>query len=144
MDVLANLDGSDWVGIRRIIVEMILATDMAKHFELLGQFRAKITSSGEQHDLTNNDERLFILKFLLKCSDIGHAAKSVDLHEQWSLKVCEEFFAQGDIEKANNMPISMFCDRETTDIAKSQAGFIQNLVLPLFDVVNNYLNSDQI
>jgi hypothetical protein len=111
---------------------MILATDMAKHFELLGQFRAKL-NSGADHDLTNSDERMFMLKFLLKCSDIGHAAKSVDLHEQWSLKVCEEFFNQGDIEQQRNMPVSMYCDRATTDIAKSQSGFIQNLVIPLFE-----------
>jgi hypothetical protein len=143
MDILLGLDETDWFAIRKIIVDMILATDMAKHFELLGQFRAKLNSSNEQ-DLSNNEERLFVLKYLLKCSDIGHAAKQVDLHEKWSLKVCEEFFNQGDIEKSSNMPVSMYCDRETTDIAKSQAGFIQNLVIPLYEVVNSCLSSFEI
>jgi hypothetical protein len=79
-DILANLESADWMFVRRVILEMILATDMAKHFELLGQFRAKI-NSGSDHDLTSADERLFLLRFILKCSDIGHAAKQIDLHE---------------------------------------------------------------
>ena len=85
-----------------------------------------------------------MLKYLIKCADIGHAAKKVSLHEQWSIKVCEEFFNQGDREKSLSQPVSMFCDRDDTNIAKSQAGFIQNLVLPLYDCINQFFNSIQI
>ena len=81
---------------------------------------------------------------MIKCADIGHAAKKVSLHEQWSVKVCEEFYNQGDKEKALNQPVSMFCDRDDTNIAKSQAGFIQNLVIPLYECINQYFNSEQI
>lgn len=38
----------------------------------------------------------------------------------------------------------MYCDRETTDVAKSQAGFIKNICLPLYIALNNYLESPQI
>jgi hypothetical protein len=38
----------------------------------------------------------------------------------------------------------MYCDRATTDIAKSQSGFIQNLVIPLFEWVNGFLKSSEI
>ena len=41
-NILENLDSADWFYIRRVIVEMILITDMAKHFELLGLFRVKL------------------------------------------------------------------------------------------------------
>ena len=41
-NLLKNLDSADWFYIRRVIVEMILSTDMAKHFELLGVFRGKL------------------------------------------------------------------------------------------------------
>jgi hypothetical protein len=58
--------------------------------------------------------------------------------------VCEEFFNQGDIEKDKGMPVSMYCDRDNTNIAKSQTGFIQNLVLPLYEVVNAALKSNEI
>lgn len=35
----------------------------------------------------------------------------------------------------------MYCDRETTDVPKSQAGFIRNIVLPLYEILTSYLDS---
>ena len=80
----------------------------------------------------------------MKCSDIGHAAKRNDLHVKWSMLICEELFNQGDIERERGLPISIFCDRYNTDLGDSQSGFIGNLVLPLFEVTNEYLESDNI
>lgn len=53
----------------------------------------------------------------------------------------EEFFRQGDIEKSKNQQVSMYCDRQTTDVAKSQAGFIRMIVLPLYEVICYYFES---
>lgn len=103
-----------WLLFRRQIIEMILATDMAKHFELLAQFRVAIVTP----QLEDQGNRFILHKMLLKCADIGHAAKSTELHERWSNRVMEEFFQQGDAEKAKGLAVSMFCDRETTDIGK--------------------------
>ena len=38
----------------------------------------------------------------------------------------------------------MYCDRETTNIGKSQAGFIKNIVLPLYITLNIILRSKTI
>ena len=38
----------------------------------------------------------------------------------------------------------MYCDRESTDISKSQAGFIKNIVYPLFTTLNSILVSEMI
>jgi 3',5'-cyclic-nucleotide phosphodiesterase len=78
----------------------------------------------------------------LKCGDLSHSAKVIELHEKWTNLVCEEFFNQGDIEKQRNLPVSMYCDRDTTDIPKSQAGFIKNICLPLFETWCSFLKSD--
>jgi hypothetical protein len=40
-NILAGMDQESWVLTRRIIVELILSTDMAKHFEMLGNFRSR-------------------------------------------------------------------------------------------------------
>jgi len=55
----------------------------------------------------------------LKCADLGHSAKSTELHEKWTSMVCAEFFNQGDIEKRKNLLVSAYCDRDTTDVPKS-------------------------
>lgn len=135
----------DWTLFRRQIVEMVLATDMTKHFELITQFRVTLPSP----KLEDQAVHLVLYKLLLKCADIGHAAKRTELHERWSLRVVEEFFKQGDSEKELGLPVSMFCDRETTDVGKvsarqSQHGFLENLALPLFETIATTLRCEVI
>jgi hypothetical protein len=139
--IFANLTADQWNIARKLIIEMILATDMSKHFDLLGQFRGKYKTQ-ESFELTNNDMKIELFRLVIKAADIGHAAKTIELHEKWCRRVVEEFYTQGDLEKKLGLPVSMYCDRETTDISKSQAGFIKNIVLPLFNAVNFVLDSD--
>lgn len=139
-NILNPLDTENWTTARKVIVKMILATDMSRHFELLGHFKAA-HNTPLSTALNKMDERLNLLEIIIKCGDIGHAAKCLDLHEKWTLLVCEEFFNQGDLEKALGQQVSMYCDRDTTDIAKSQSGFIANIVMPLFMSLNGYLDS---
>ena len=141
--VLDKLPSEDWLKSRKMIIEMILETDMSKHFEILGKFRTRACTLSNI-DLAVFDDKSQVLGMALKCSDIGHSAKDCDLHEKWSLMVCEEFFNQGDIEKSKNQTVSMYCDRTTTDIPKSQAGFIKNICIPLYEAWSFYLKSDTI
>lgn len=39
-----------------------------------------------------------------------------------------EFWMQGDREKELGLPVTMLCDRRTTNVAKSQIGFIDFMV----------------
>ena len=121
---------------------MILNTDMAKHFDMVVHFRN--TCLSKEHEMSKFDDRLQALIMVMKCSDIGHAAKKTDLHLKWSGKICEEFFRQGDIEREKGLPISIFCDRHNTDLGESQSGFIGNIVLPLFEVTNKYIDSESV
>ena len=138
-NILGNLELDQFLVVRKWIIELILATDMGKHFEMLGIFRGKYYSA---KSLEVPECKLDILKMLIKAADVGHAAKATDLHQMWSLLICEEFFHQGDIEKENGRPISMYCDRDTTQIPKSQTGFLKNIALPLYETLNEFLNSE--
>lgn len=139
-NIMVNMSPDDWRISRKTIISMILATDMGKHFELLSRFRARI-SSGTEIDIENEDDRLQVLNLGIKCADLGHSCKRADLHERWTNLIVEELFTQGDIEKARGLPVSMYCDRETTDLPKSQAGFVNNICLPLVEAWCSFLNS---
>jgi hypothetical protein len=60
-DILSSLATDDWQLLRRIILEMILATDMGRHFEMLGTFKAKYLSTTVRN-LDDFEERLSVLK----------------------------------------------------------------------------------
>ena len=141
-NILANVPREKWVTFRKLLIEMILATDMGKHFELLGFFNTKYIIDSSVPDLKNFDSRMDLYRMVIKAADIGHAAKSKDLHVRWCGLVIQEFFNQGDLEKSLGLSVSMYCDRDTTDIPKSQAGFISNIVLPLFQSINHVVKSE--
>lgn len=73
---------------------------------------------------------------VIKAADIGHSAVCWPQHEQWSLRVAAEFFAQGEHEKALGMPMSPLCDKaEAPNIGSSQKGFLEFVCMPLFEVL---------
>ena len=140
-NILKEITGEKLLQIRKLIIEMILATDMGKHFDLVSYIRAKYS---EKTEFSNGDTRSDLFKIIIKAADVGHAAKSIDLHQRWCSLVIEEFYAQGDLEKGKGIPVSMFCDRDNTNIGKAQAGFIKNIVLSLYETLGRLLGSEEI
>lgn len=54
----------------------------------------------------------------------------------------EEFFQQGDKERENGMDISPMCDRHNATIEKSQVGFIDYIVHPLWETWADLVHPD--
>lgn len=55
------------------------------------------------------------------------------MSSRWTALVVEEFFRQGELERAKGMPISPMFDREDQNVPKSQRGFLQYVVRPFFE-----------
>jgi hypothetical protein len=123
--------------VRESIVTMVLATDMAQHFDLLGKFKSKLAGNG--FDPKDRKDRLLLLQIAIKCADISNPTKSTYLCNSWATRVMEEFFRQGDEERRQQLPISAFMDRTKPAEAKCQLGFIDFIVGPLFEVWVNFL-----
>ena len=88
--------------------------------------------------------RLMIMKMCIACADISHSSKPWALHEQWSKRILQEFFLQGEAEAAKGMPISSLCDRKAADVFKSQIGFIDFLAMPQFEAWCEFLSSQTV
>lgn len=141
-EVLNHLSRDQWNTMRRVITELILATDMMRHFKLMKKFTERYANRALP--MGAFDDKLMLYKMCMKCADLGHAGKTEELHNKWSLKVVEEFFHQGDMEREQGLPISMFCDRQNVDLSSSQSDFICKIVKPLFQAVNVVVRSSDI
>lgn len=141
LNIFKNFTLEAYTQLRKLIIDMILATDMAKHFDIVSSIRTKYN---ENSDFTNREVRADLFKICMKSADVGHAGKAIELHERWCSLIVEEFYQQGDLEKQQGLPISMYCDRNNTNISKSQAGFIKNIVLTLFVTLNTVFASEEI
>ncbi|KAK9866453.1 hypothetical protein WJX84_009890 [Apatococcus fuscideae] len=131
--------------LRAAMIELVLATDMKKHFSVLSQFQmikptgpASSQPDGHGHisaslgDLAAQ-QKMLIAQVALKCADLGHLASQHELHRRWVDALTEEFFRQGDQERAKGMHVSPLMDRnETAGLIKSQVGFFEIVALPLF------------
>jgi hypothetical protein len=114
-----------------LIIECVLATDMAKHGKHVAQAQQKLS------DPIGN--KTFFLSLLTHAADLFHGCRPFSITEKWTSRITEEFFQQGDKETQLGMPISFLCDRTTSNIPQSQVGFINGLILPMFIVLEETL-----
>lgn len=107
----------DFKRMRKLMIDVVFATDMSKHFGEVGQFKSLI-ANGDFKPNQGTDKQLLI-KMIFHMSDISNPTKDFKLCRLWTDLLFVEFFAQGDLEKQHGFPVSLFYDRETTNIAKS-------------------------
>jgi hypothetical protein len=87
----------------RLMLSCVLATDMARHAESLNQFEAMCT--GEGFDKQKEQHRLVAMQMLMKAADISNVTKPFQISRQWSVAVTEEFYQQGDKERARGLAV---------------------------------------
>ncbi|CAD8109397.1 unnamed protein product [Paramecium sonneborni] len=138
-NILKNINDVDYKGFRKYCLNLILDTDLQKHFPLLNKFKNFLAlGSDSQKDEQN---KLLILSIAIKCADIGHGAKQLNLHKIWSRRIIEEFFLQGDLEAQVGIQVTPMCDRSQS-VTKSQEGFLKAIVWPLFDAFGEFLKQE--
>ncbi len=61
---------------------------------------------------------------MVHCADLSNPTKPLDLYRNWTNRVMEEFFVQGDLERERGLDISPMCDRHTATVEKSQVSLL--------------------
>ena len=131
-NIFKNFEVDDYKKARKIMIGCILATDMSKHFGEQTKFKSRVASW--DYDLKGNDKELSMhVSFHL--ADISNPTKQFDVFKKWTDLLFVEFFAQGDLERAQSVPITYLMDRTTVNIAKSQVGFIDFIVQPAYEIL---------
>ncbi|XP_052336047.1 cAMP-specific 3',5'-cyclic phosphodiesterase 4B-like isoform X1 [Oncorhynchus keta] len=145
-DIFQNLSKKQRQSLRKMVIDMVLATDMSKHMSLLADLKTmvetkKVTSSGVLL-LDNYTDRIQVLRNMVHCADLSNPTKSLELYRQWTERIMEEFFHQGDRERERGMEISPMCDKHTASVEKSQVGFIDYIVHPLWETWADLVHPD--
>ncbi|KAJ9518779.1 hypothetical protein QJQ45_026059, partial [Haematococcus lacustris] len=204
--LLAHLPKQERDKMRKIIIELIMGTDMKQHFTITSSFAnlhrlpaervplARISQdmkaiASQQHPAatgssvkapTDEVNRLLSLQVALKISDLGSSAETFEVcrastpllperrspspgsadkqvhlcypdylvqlpawaclplrlqvNRRWVAALQDEFFAQGDQEKAAGLPVSALMDRDKPGAASaaSQFGWYDFVAIPLF------------
>jgi hypothetical protein len=145
--VLENFSSEQQSHARSRMISAILATDMSHHFNevsYMEEFISQFENDGVKwYDYINTEDDpkaiQDVLNYMIHLADISNPTKTKALAVYWAECALGEFFAQGDLERLANLPISPLCDRENTNLATSQRDFIRFVVLPSYEVLGRIL-----
>ncbi|XP_055007796.1 cAMP-specific 3',5'-cyclic phosphodiesterase 4D-like isoform X1 [Boleophthalmus pectinirostris] len=145
-DIFQNLSKKQRQSLRKMVIDMVLATDMSKHMNLLADLKTmvetkKVTSLGVLL-LDNYSDRIQVLQNMVHCADLSNPTKPLELYRQWTDRIMVEFFTQGDRERDKGMEVSPMCDKHNASIEKNQVGFIDYIVHPLWETWADLVHPD--
>ena len=141
-NIFEKLSVQEYQTIRKRMISEILATDMANHGKVITKIQSKIPNenlnnekdfkliSGDEK--TKFEEQQSLLDYFIHSADLAHNTKAFHISLKWVELLSKEFWMQGDKEKQMNLPVSFLCDRNNTDVPKSQVGFIGGIIIPTF------------
>ncbi|XP_008323925.1 high affinity cAMP-specific and IBMX-insensitive 3',5'-cyclic phosphodiesterase 8B isoform X2 [Cynoglossus semilaevis] len=152
-NIFRNIDRTQFRTLRQAIIDMVLATEMTRHFEHVSKFvnsinkpmaaieetSTSVTSinsdcEGQANFRNSPENRLLIKRMLIKCADVANPCRSLELCIEWAGRISEEYFAQTDEEKRQGLPVVMpVFDRNTCSVPKSQISFIDYFITDMFD-----------
>eukprot|EP00741_Cyanophora_paradoxa_P007233 tig00001094_g6997.t1 len=141
--LFAGLPEERYRELRSLVIDMILATDMTRHFELLSSFKGRVTTPGAAPlDMSIPEDRSLVLQIVMKCADVCNPTKEVGQMRKWVEVLVEEFYGQGDRERDAGMQISPFMDRTKPAVPQSQLGFVDFVIAPLFGAMEAFVGAE--
>uniref|UniRef100_A0A8I3PT58 Phosphodiesterase n=1 Tax=Canis lupus familiaris TaxID=9615 RepID=A0A8I3PT58_CANLF len=130
-NIFANVQPDGFKQIRQGMITLILATDMARHAEIMDSFKETM----ENFDYSNEEHVTLLKMILIKCCDISNEVRPMEVAEPWVDCLLEEYFMQSDREKSEGLPVAPFMDRDKVTKATAQIGFIKFVLIPMFETV---------
>lgn len=133
MDIFVNFPTEKYREFRTRIIDLVLATDMSKHFSSLRKLKKTI----EKKDLTTNGGKLLVSEVLMHICDVSNPFRPFEVCQRWAQLVNEEFFNQGDKERELGLPVSPTCDRYKVIIPSSQINFARIFIDSTLETVKS-------
>ncbi|XP_023602690.1 high affinity cAMP-specific and IBMX-insensitive 3',5'-cyclic phosphodiesterase 8A-like [Myotis lucifugus] len=147
-NIFKNVERSDYRTLRQAIIDMVLATEMTRHFEHINKFVNSVVkplaeleesegSGPNPRDvdtmLRSPENRTLIKRMMIKCADVSNPCRPLEQCIEWAARISEEYFSQTEEEKKLDLPVAMPAfDRNTCSIPKSQISFIDYFVTDMY------------
>lgn len=85
-----KLESTDFLRVRQLMIDCVLATDMSFHFKELKH--AKERTAMADYSLDNEKDKVMIIKLSFHLADISNPVKPWDLCKLWTDLLYVEFF----------------------------------------------------
>ncbi|XP_044086943.1 high affinity cAMP-specific and IBMX-insensitive 3',5'-cyclic phosphodiesterase 8A isoform X3 [Neovison vison] len=127
-NIFKNMERNDYRTLRQGIIDMVLATEMTKHFEHVNKFvnsinkpLAALEADGEvarDEEAVNTmlrtpENRTLVKRMLIKCADVSNPCRPLEQCIEWAARISEEYFSQDSLQEPNDGS-SLGVGRQTT------------------------------
>ncbi|GLC54408.1 hypothetical protein PLESTB_000860400 [Pleodorina starrii] len=119
LDIFSGFSVDEQKQIRKLMIETVLSTDMAVHFDLLNRFTSQVDA---KPDLSEWTDRTLLYQMLVHLADIANPSRPFHLARGWA--------ERGDREAAIGLPVSAMCNRAAINMPRAQLGFINIFLKP--------------
>ncbi|XP_031366083.1 high affinity cAMP-specific and IBMX-insensitive 3',5'-cyclic phosphodiesterase 8 isoform X4 [Apis dorsata] len=156
VNIFKNLERDTYKQLRQSVIDMILATEMTKHFEHLAKFMnafstriPEIYIEGTQDiDVSTAilpENIILVKRMIIKCADVSNPTRPLKYCVEWARRIAEEYFSQTDEEKQLHLPVMMpMFDRITCSIPRAQIGFIDFIINDMVEAWDVFINMPEI
>ncbi|XP_025087728.1 cGMP-dependent 3',5'-cyclic phosphodiesterase-like isoform X6 [Pomacea canaliculata] len=131
-NIFENLTSKEYQQVLDLMRDIILATDLAHHLRIYDSLQTMATRGYNKNDPKCHN---LLLCLLMTASDLSDQTKSWNNTKHIAVLIYQEFFSQGDLEKAlGESPIEMM-DRERACVPDLQISFLDNIAIPVYRVL---------
>lgn len=116
-----------------LLSEIIIATDMAAHFNHLKNIQDLTERRKDRGYILKERDCLIILAALIKCSDLINVTRPFETSENWTRCLTEELHKQCHMELALGIEPLIPLEQLRGPQNSSQVGFLKNMALPLYN-----------
>lgn len=114
------------------VIELILATDMSAHFDLIDQIQDVLMID---KSFTKPENRLLLMKLLVMMCDISVIARPFEFANKAKNIISEDFFNCGDFSRLTGIDGNSLKDIKNLDNEKRLFSFIISVCIPIFENV---------
>ncbi|CAK8685576.1 unnamed protein product [Clavelina lepadiformis] len=164
-NIFKNLSKDNFMNARQSIIDMVLATELSKHFEHVNKFISIVTknnnstspfeqegvnsvnsrASGTQNPVVTYELKTLIKRVMIKVADVINPARKTPLCVEWARRISEEYFSQTDEEKQLGLPVVMpHFDRNSCSMPKSQMTFIDYFLTDMFEAWHEFCGMEDV
>ncbi|XP_053999390.1 LOW QUALITY PROTEIN: high affinity cAMP-specific and IBMX-insensitive 3',5'-cyclic phosphodiesterase 8-like [Hylaeus anthracinus] len=157
VNIFKNLTRETYKLVRQNVIDMILATEMTKHFEHLAKFMNvcsvrmgdqtmdNYSDSVDMSVVLQPENVVLVKRMMIKCADVSNPTRPMKWCIEWTRRIAEEYFNQTDEEKTLRLPVLMpMFDRPTCSIPKSQIGFVDFIINDMIEAWDAFIDMPEI
>ncbi|VEN34412.1 unnamed protein product [Callosobruchus maculatus] len=133
-NIFNKLSNSDYKQVLGLLKHCILATDLAVFFPNKARLSSLVQT--KTFSWTNTEHRKLLQAIAMTGSDLSASAKPWDIQVETVKVIFEEFYEQGDAERATGRtPIPMMDREQPEQQPASQVGFLTGICVPCYQLL---------